>query len=97
MSFTDEKTSAQEVAISSPASPGIDLNHNLDLDNAFKFIKNVDHGSFDVGSIDLKALRRKIDWRLIPIMFLCSVMQFLDKINLNVCLPPSADPIEHIN
>ncbi|OJJ96084.1 hypothetical protein ASPACDRAFT_1907172 [Aspergillus aculeatus ATCC 16872] len=33
--------------------------------------------------IDLRALRRKIDFRLIPFMFCCYVLQFLDKVMLN--------------
>jgi hypothetical protein len=35
--------------------------------------------------VDLQALRRKIDWRIVPIMFLCYTVQFLDKVNINVC------------
>ncbi|KAJ5112046.1 hypothetical protein N7532_000091 [Penicillium argentinense] len=34
-------------------------------------------------SVDLKALRRKIDCRLLPFMFCCYVLQFLDKVMLN--------------
>ncbi|KAJ5782865.1 hypothetical protein N7457_004639 [Penicillium paradoxum] len=33
--------------------------------------------------IDLSALRRKIDWHLMPYMFCCYVLQFLDKVMLN--------------
>ena len=32
---------------------------------------------------DLAALRREIDWRIVPLMFCCYTMQFLDKVNLN--------------
>lgn len=32
----------------------------------------------------LAALRRKIDFRIVPIMFLCYTMQFIDKVSLNV-------------
>ena len=35
--------------------------------------------------VNLQALRRKIDWRIVPIMFLCYTVQFLDKVNINVC------------
>ena len=31
-----------------------------------------------------KALIRKIDWRIVPIMFLVYFLQFLDKVTLNV-------------
>ncbi|KAJ5212720.1 uncharacterized protein N7498_004366 [Penicillium cinerascens] len=40
------------------------------------------HGD-EVGNVDLKALRRKIDRRLMPYMFCCYVLQFLDKVMLN--------------
>lgn len=32
----------------------------------------------------LKALRRKIDWHIVPIMFCCYAMQLIDKVLLNV-------------
>jgi hypothetical protein len=35
-------------------------------------------------NVDLAALRRKIDRRLLPYMFCCYVLQFLDKVMLNV-------------
>lgn len=35
--------------------------------------------------VDISALRRKIDYRIIPFMFCCYVLQFLDKVMLNVC------------
>lgn len=41
------------------------------------------HGD-EIGNVDLKALRRKIDRRLMPYMFCCYVLQFLDKVMLNV-------------
>lgn len=34
--------------------------------------------------VDLIALRRKIDRRVLPYMFCCYVLQFLDKVMLNV-------------
>ncbi|RHZ50809.1 hypothetical protein CDV55_100429 [Aspergillus turcosus] len=34
-------------------------------------------------TVDLAALRRKIDYRIIPFMFCCYVLQFLDKVILN--------------
>lgn len=45
-----------------------------------------DHGDNAGGpQVDLRALRRKIDRRLMPYMFCCYVLQFLDKVMLNVC------------
>lgn len=40
--------------------------------------------STDGQGIDLRALRRKIDLRLMPFMFCCYILQFLDKVMLNV-------------
>jgi hypothetical protein len=38
----------------------------------------------DEATVDLAALRRKIDYRIIPFMFCCYILQFLDKVMLNV-------------
>lgn len=35
-------------------------------------------------TVDLAALRRKIDYHIIPFMFCCYILQFLDKVMLNV-------------
>lgn len=40
--------------------------------------------SADGHEVDLRALRRKIDLRLMPFMFCCYILQFLDKVMLNV-------------
>lgn len=37
----------------------------------------------DSEPVDLVALRRKIDWHIVPLMFCCYTMQFLDKVILN--------------
>ncbi|CAM6119286.1 unnamed protein product [Calypogeia fissa] len=55
-----------------------------DLDRAFKYLQNVSHiGDVDTSSVDLAALRRRIDLRILPVMCLCIFMLFLDKVNLN--------------
>lgn len=33
------------------------------------------------------ALIRRVDWRILPVMFLTYFLQFLDKLSLNVFLP----------
>lgn len=50
-------------------------------DEAVKYLDN--HGS-ETSNVDLVALRRKIDWHLLPFMFCCYILQFLDKVMLNV-------------
>lgn len=55
--------------------------HNLD--QAYWYV----HDSSNVVEAtpnQLRALRRKIDWWIVPIMFCCYTMQFIDKVLLNV-------------
>jgi hypothetical protein len=33
---------------------------------------------------DISALRHKVDWHIVPIMFLCYLMNLIDKVALNV-------------
>lgn len=54
-------------------------------DEAFKYLET--HSDQDVDGVNLTALRRKIDKRIIPFMFCCYTLQFLDKVMLNVCAP----------
>lgn len=68
-----------------PTSPSTSpIAANEDLDVAFKYIKNASDGDVDSSSVNLAALRRKVDWHIVPVMFLCYTMQFLDKVNINV-------------
>ncbi|KAF3901969.1 Sialin [Orbilia brochopaga] len=52
-------------------------------DNALAFIQQQRalHGHEE--SIDSQRLLRKIDFRIVPIMFACYTMQFIDKVNIN--------------
>ena len=54
-----------------------------DLDKAYWYVQ--EHGTAQWSALELKALRRKIDWWIVPIMFCCYTMQFIDKVLLNVC------------
>lgn len=64
------------------ASKGIDKG---DLDRAFVYLSGQNQSQLD-NNVDLKALRRKIDWRIIPVMTACYGLQFLDKVLINVSL-----------
>lgn len=80
----DEKHSAPSVTeTTSAASQPVPSGNDNNLDEAFKYL----HGHTDAESadIDLAALRRRIDWRIVPIMFACYILQFLDKVVINVC------------
>lgn len=52
----------------------------VDRDDAVVYLE----GHHANANVDLAALRRKIDRRLLPYMFCCYVLQFLDKVMLNV-------------
>jgi hypothetical protein len=85
--YGSEKDLPTTTTTSSP-TPGTPPSTNKaadrDLDGAYRYINDVHVGALHVGSVNLAALRRKIDWHIVPIMFLCYTMQFLDKVNINV-------------
>ncbi|KAL2166170.1 hypothetical protein VTG60DRAFT_3176 [Thermothelomyces hinnuleus] len=82
MSTTSEKNSAKERVDVNETTPN---GASGGLDSAWKYLDaHRDQNALDAStSIDLKALRRKIDWRIVPLMFLCYTLQFLDKVILN--------------
>ena len=59
-----------------------DISDKDNLDQAFHYLQNARPSAEAI--IDLKTLRRKIDWRIVPIMFCAYTMQFVDKVLLNV-------------
>ena len=62
-------------------------NHLNDPDRAYAFLSNHTVSDDATSQVDLKKLRRKVDWYIVPVMFLCYTMQFIDKVSLNVrCL-----------
>lgn len=65
-----------------PASPG----PSRDLDQAYRFLQQYgENGDGEEASdADLKRIRWKVDLYIIPIMFVCYTMQFIDKVSLNV-------------
>ncbi|KFY46197.1 hypothetical protein V495_02609 [Pseudogymnoascus sp. VKM F-4514 (FW-929)] len=86
-STEDEKPTAGALAVEyertdtprAVASEGIDKG---DLDRAFVYLSRQNQSQLD-NNVDLKALRRKIDWRIIPVMTACYGLQFLDKVLIN--------------
>lgn len=75
MSTSEEKGSSQADQVASVDTTG--------LDAAWEFLN---HHREANGVVDMAALRRKIDWHILPLMFCCYTMQFLDKVILNVRL-----------
>jgi hypothetical protein len=59
-------------------------------DEALQYLEghhNVD--SAEVDAVDLKKLRTKVDWNIVPLMFLCYMLQFIDKVIINVSTFPN--------
>ncbi|KAK4154912.1 major facilitator superfamily domain-containing protein [Chaetomidium leptoderma] len=78
MSTSDKASKEERVdefgATSDGASAG--------LDSAWAYL-DAHRDADDTNPTDLAALRRKIDWHIVPLMFLCYTLQFLDKVILN--------------
>ncbi|KAL5351503.1 hypothetical protein ACLOAV_003362 [Pseudogymnoascus australis] len=87
ISTEDEKSTAVALAVddervdTSPTST-IESIDRRDLDRAFVYLAGQNQSHLD-DNVDLKALRRKIDWHIIPVMAACYGLQFLDKILIN--------------
>ena len=55
-----------------------------EFDRARQYILDSSVTEAHSSAVDLSAVRSKIDWRIVPIMFCCYTMQFVDKVLLNV-------------
>lgn len=56
-----------------------------DIDQAYLYMQNAQRDDItELSPDELKKLRRKIDFRIVPIMFCCYTMQFIDRVSLNV-------------
>jgi hypothetical protein len=64
-----------------PAVRGPDSKGGRDLDTAYFYL--TEHRNV-AQVVDLNALRRKIDWWIVPMAFLCYTLQFIDKVLINV-------------
>lgn len=59
--------------------------HDVRIDQAYSYMLHAKRsGIVEKSPSEIKRLRRKIDWWIVPIMFCCYTMQFLDKVSLNV-------------
>lgn len=54
------------------------------VDTAWKFLDQNRDAAGASEDVDIDKMRRKIDWHIVPLMFCCYTMQFLDKVILNV-------------
>ena len=69
-------TVGPETAVHSP-----NREDGKDLDLAYVYL--TEHRN-EAHSVDLNALRRKIDLWIVPMAFLCYTLQFIDKVLINV-------------
>ncbi|KAL8664900.1 MAG: hypothetical protein Q9168_007812 [Polycauliona sp. 1 TL-2023] len=56
--------------------------HNQDIDQAYWYVQD-SNNAVEATPAELRRLRRKIDFWIVPIMFACYTMQFIDKVSLN--------------
>lgn len=79
----DEKTGGSEKVVSfRPAAEDIEPGFSktvevADVDDALKFLSG--EGAIDVHGVDEAKLRRKIDWTVMPFLFLTYFLQYTDK------------------
>lgn len=88
ISTKDEKSIDADLAVGdervdTPPTAATESIDSRDLDRAFVYLARHNRNHLD-DNVDLKALRRKIDWRIIPVMTACYGLQFLDKVLINV-------------
>jgi hypothetical protein len=57
------------------------------VDAAWTFLDQNREAAGASEDVDIDKMRRKIDWHIVPLMFCCYTMQFLDKVILNVSAP----------
>uniref|UniRef100_A0A8H7KCG2 Major facilitator superfamily (MFS) profile domain-containing protein n=1 Tax=Bionectria ochroleuca TaxID=29856 RepID=A0A8H7KCG2_BIOOC len=76
----DTQTAADDMT-----QTGLDSKNYGGVDTAWEFLNR--HRDTmtaeDADAMDINALRRKIDWHIVPLMLACYLMQFLDKVILN--------------
>lgn len=67
---------------------------NQNLDQAYWYVHD-SKNAVEATPDELRRLRRKVDWWIVPIMFACYTMQFIDKVSLNVCVSSDAVVTAH--
>lgn len=77
----DEK---QHESVEVAGSPQPAVGKDEDVDEAYVFLASTRTDGEIAEGKTWNALRRKIDWRIVPIMSLCYTMNFIDKISFNV-------------
>ncbi|KFY29718.1 hypothetical protein V494_08526 [Pseudogymnoascus sp. VKM F-4513 (FW-928)] len=82
-----EKTTArgfesEEKRLKTPPIASTESTDSRELDRAFVYLAAQNQTNLD-SNVNLKALRRKVDWHIIPVMTACYALQFVDKVLIN--------------
>lgn len=73
---------AEEATVAARAEAGV---NRKDVDDAWAFLESHGAPSHVANEKDLKAIRRKVDLALLPLLLAAYTLQFIDKALLNVC------------
>ncbi|GKT57962.1 allantoate permease [Colletotrichum tofieldiae] len=82
---SDEKIDVEKAPSTGDSQPEVLLGEVKDIHNADAALDFLRNGG-DVGSLTAeneRRLKRKIDWRIVPLMFACYILQYLDKTLIN--------------
>ena len=78
-SHTEPKNDGSSTQVQPRPSPD-----QKDIDQAYVFLTSINEDSSTPDAVDQRRLRTKVDWHVVPIMFLCYCVSFIDKVSLNV-------------
>ena len=84
MLFSSEKQPVEGSVRTQDSPVGLGEQTLKHPDQAYQYLERVGAGHDGSAAAGLAALRRKVDWNIVPIMFCCYTMQFIDKVLLNV-------------
>lgn len=85
------------MAQSSPDSPELSSTGSSDLDDNYNLYKQHE-GEAPADATEAKKVLRKVDWRVMPVLFTLYLLQYLDKNGLNyVCCPRAVIPIDDVH
>lgn len=85
LTMTAMDPNSDKEAVTSVKETTVSPSESLELDAAWTYLNEHRDTSAAVNleAVNLSLLRRKIDWHIVPLMFLCYTLQFLDKVILN--------------
>ncbi|KAF4551199.1 Thiamine pathway transporter-like protein 2 [Elsinoe fawcettii] len=73
---------SQKTTTSNSSSDSLSVSSNA-VDEAYKFLKDAHISDDDVSAVDIKAIRRRVDWHIVPVLLLSYTFFFIDKVLIN--------------